>query len=62
MVKEPEPESILSKSKYKASFEYSAQMEKILEDFNQVKVNISLIDAIEQVPSYAKFFKVLSQI
>ena len=35
----------------------TAQMEKILKIFKQVKVNISLLDAIEQVPSYSKFLK-----
>ena len=32
-------------------------MEKILEMFNQVKINVPLLDAIQQVPSYAKFLK-----
>ncbi|XP_058187972.1 uncharacterized protein LOC131304655 [Rhododendron vialii] len=32
-------------------------MEDILEVFKQVKVNISLLDAIKQVPTYAKFLK-----
>lgn len=32
-------------------------MEKILEVFKQVKVNISLLDTFEQVAFYAKFFK-----
>ena len=32
-------------------------MEKILEVFKQAKVNISLLDAIQQVSSYAKFLK-----
>ena len=30
---------------------------EIYELFKQVKVNIPLLDAIKQVPSYAKFFK-----
>ena len=30
-------------------------MEKIREIFNQVKINVPLLDAIQQVPSYAKF-------
>ena len=30
---------------------------KIYELFKQVKVNISLLDAIKQIPSYSKFFK-----
>ena len=32
-------------------------MEKILEMFNQVKLNVRLLDAIQQVPAYAKFIK-----
>ena len=32
-------------------------MEKILEIFKQVKLNVPLLDAIEQVPFYAKFLK-----
>ena len=32
-------------------------MDKIIEIFNQVKVNVSLLDAIQQVPSYAKFLE-----
>ena len=32
-------------------------MEKILDIFKQVKVNVPLLEAIEQVPSYAKFLK-----
>jgi len=32
-------------------------MEKILEIFNQVKLNVPLLDAIQQVPAYAKFLK-----
>ena len=32
-------------------------MEKILEMFNQVKLNVPLLDAIQQVPTYAKFLK-----
>jgi len=35
----------------------NAQIEKILEIFNQVKIDIHLLDAIQQVPSYAKFLK-----
>ena len=34
---------------------HSAQVEKTLEIFKQVKVNIPLLDVIEQVPSYARF-------
>jgi len=32
-------------------------MEKTLELFNQVKINVPLLDAIQQVPSYPKFLK-----
>jgi len=35
----------------------TTQMGKILEIFKQVKVNIPLLEAVEQVPSYAKFLK-----
>jgi len=29
------------------------RMDKIIEIFNQVKINVPLLDAIQQVPSYA---------
>jgi len=35
----------------------NAQMEKIRKMFNQVQINVPLLDAIQQVPSYAKFLK-----
>ena len=35
----------------------NTQMEKIREMFNQVQINVPLLDAIQQVPSYAKFLK-----
>ena len=35
----------------------SAQVDKMLEVFKQVKVNIPLLDMIQQVPAYAKFLK-----
>ena len=41
------------------SRKHSPQEEKILETFKQVKVNIPLLDVIEQIPSYAKFLKEL---
>ncbi|XP_074350090.1 uncharacterized protein LOC141689636 [Apium graveolens] len=34
-----------------------AELDKILEVFKQVKINIPLLDAIQQVPSYAKCLK-----
>ena len=35
----------------------NGHIDKIIEIFNQVKINMSLLDAIQQVPSYAKFLK-----
>ena len=35
----------------------NSHMDKIVEIFNQVKINVPLLDAIQQVPSYAKFLK-----
>jgi len=32
-------------------------IDKIIETFNQVKINVPLLDAIQQVRSYAKFLK-----
>ena len=32
-------------------------MDKIIEIFNQVKINVSLLNVIQQVPSYTKFLK-----
>ena len=32
-------------------------MEKMPEMFNQVKLNVPLLDALQQVPTYAKFLK-----
>jgi len=36
---------------------HNPHMNKIIEVFNQVKINVPLLDAIQQVPSYAKFLK-----
>ena len=44
----PYPSRLLSNKK-------TAQLDKILEVFKQVKVNIPLLDVIQQVPSYARF-------
>jgi hypothetical protein len=35
----------------------NAQFAKILEVFKQVQINILFLDAIQQVPAYAKFLK-----
>ena len=40
-----------------ANQKINAHMEKIREMFNQVQINVPLLDAIQQVPSYAKFLK-----
>jgi len=40
-----------------ANTKTNAQMEKIREMFNQVQINMPLLDAIQQVPTYAKFLK-----
>jgi hypothetical protein len=52
--KAPYPERL------KASLHFGKQDEKIqdmMETFKQIKVNIPLLDAIKQVPAYAKFLK-----
>ena len=33
----------------------NSHMDKIIKIFNQVKINVPLLDAIQQIPSYAKF-------
>ena len=38
-----------------ANNKINAQMEKIMKMLNQVQINVPLLDAIQQVPSYAKF-------
>ena len=48
--KAPFPQSLISPQK-------SAQFGDILEVFKQVQINIPFLDAIQQVPSYAKFLK-----
>jgi hypothetical protein len=63
-VKDP-PRSFISKAPYlerlKAS-KKNAQFAEILEVFKQVYLNIPFLDAIQQVPSYAKFLKDLVMI
>jgi hypothetical protein len=48
--KAPYPERLKTPKK-------NAQFAEILEVFTQVQINISFLDAIQQVPSYAKFLK-----
>jgi hypothetical protein len=38
------------------------KLEDILEVFKQVQINIPFLDAIQQIPSYAKFFKDLVKV
>ncbi|KAL8154851.1 hypothetical protein AgCh_000263 [Apium graveolens] len=48
--KAPFPQRLISNKQF-------AQLDKNLEVFKQVKINISLLDAIQQVPSYGKCLK-----
>ncbi|XP_074323870.1 uncharacterized protein LOC141660784 [Apium graveolens] len=48
--KAPFPQRLISNKQ-------SAQLDKILEVFKQVKINIPLLDIIQEVPSYAKCLK-----
>jgi len=41
----------------KSNNKQNAHMEKILELFNQVKINVPLLETFQQVSSYAKFLK-----
>ena len=50
MPKAPYPSRLSSNKK-------AAQLDKILEVFKQVRVNIPLLDAIQQVHSYARLLK-----
>jgi hypothetical protein len=54
-----EPQAPFPK-RLKAPFHFGKQGEKIqdmMEVFKQVKINLPLLDAIKQVPAYAKFLK-----
>ena len=42
---------------YRLKKKYQAHVEKIRETFSQVEINIHLLDAIQQMPPYAKFLK-----
>ena len=61
--KEPEPDieptydPLAPFSNRLRSKKNTTQMDKIIEILKQVKVNVPLLDAIEHVPSYAKFLK-----
>lgn len=54
MPRVPFPAALNSPSPYSKK---AAAMEDMIETFKQVKINLPLIEAIRQVPSYAKFLK-----
>jgi hypothetical protein len=59
VVKEP-PRSFVPKAPYPKRLQVpkkGGKLEDILEVFKQVQINISFLDAIQQIPSYAKFLK-----
>jgi hypothetical protein len=59
IVKDP-PRSFVPKAPYPERLKApkkNVQFAEILEVFKQVQINISFLDAIQQVPSYAKFLK-----
>jgi len=60
----PVPTQLDNPTEFRISFPHllrpnknSDQMDKFMETFQQVKVNIPLLDIIKQVPMYAKFLK-----
>jgi hypothetical protein len=58
-VKDP-PRSFVPKAPYPKRLQVPKKGEKfedILEVFKQVQINIPFLDAIQQIPSYAKFLK-----
>jgi hypothetical protein len=59
VVKDP-PRSFVPKAPYPERLQApkkGGKFEDILEVFKQVQINISFLDAIQQIPSYAKFLK-----
>jgi hypothetical protein len=57
---EDPPRSFVPKAPYPErlkALKKNAQFAEILEVFKQVRINIPFLDAIQQVPSYAKFLK-----
>ncbi|XP_059438721.1 uncharacterized protein LOC132171426 [Corylus avellana] len=57
---EDPPRSFMPKAPYPKrlqALKRGRKFEHILEVFKQVQINIPFLDAIQQVPSYAKFFK-----
>jgi hypothetical protein len=59
VVKEP-PRALVPKASYPERLQAprnGGKLEDILEVFKQVRINIPFLDAIQQIPSYAKFLK-----
>jgi hypothetical protein len=59
VVKEP-PRALVPKAPYPERLQAprnGGKLEDILEVFKQVQINIPFLDAIQQIPSYAKFLK-----
>jgi hypothetical protein len=59
VVKEP-PRALVPKAPYPERLQAlrnGGKLKDILEVFKQVQINISFLDAIQQIPSYAKFLK-----
>jgi hypothetical protein len=59
VVKEP-PRALVPKALYPERLQAprnGGKLEDILEVFKQVRINIPFLDAIQQIPSYAKFLK-----
>ncbi|XP_076917754.1 uncharacterized protein LOC143577927 [Bidens hawaiensis] len=55
----PYPDALLAPSKAKMASKRGPQQEEMGETFKQVKINIPLLDAIKQIPAYAKYLKEL---
>ena len=62
--KEPIDQALIPKPPFPKDLEFSLPLEKknlkmneMLELFKQVQINLHLLDAIKQVPAYAKFLK-----
>ena len=57
---EPSPKTYVPKAPYPQRLgpaKSNVQLDKMLEVFKQVRINIPLLDAIQQIPAYAKFLK-----
>ena len=57
---EPTPRTYVPKAPYPQRLgpeKSTVQLDKMLEVFKQVRINIPLLEAIQQIPAYAKFLK-----